>query len=363
VVIAFPSAFVDARALARIIQKKAGRATIRSVAVEHDCIIYESGDSVKLAWELSTMLGVESVAVAKKVSSNFSDVSAAIIEVGLSVIIPGDRFYVKVILKPTAKCDYVSRDIEFAVSGTLAARLASINARPARTEQDASRQVLTVIGRESAYVCIQVMTAPGGLIAGSRGPVSCSIHDSLSFLSSMMAAKAGFECGSIVLPYLDKSELETSAKLVQRFAAKTGRKKQTILTMPINVPAKGAVFALLKQKIISTILIRHPSNNSRIVFPFTAAFHPIWFIEATFQETLSAGKMPFAPLVFLSSELFTYAQQAETELNISAVHLTKRRLQGYEKTIDFETKSAIKNTKRLELKVGPNYLHDIIDSI
>jgi hypothetical protein len=133
--------------------------------------------------------------------------------------------------------------------------------------------------------------------------------------------------------------------------------------MQINVPAKGAVFALLKQKIVSTILIRHQSNNSRIVFPFTAAFHPIWFIESIFHETLSAGKMPFAPLVFLSSELFKYAQQAETELNISDVHITKRRLQGYEKTIDFETKSAIKNTKRLELKVGPNYLHDIIDSI
>ncbi len=361
-VIAFPSSVVDARALARTIQKKAARATVRSVAVEHNCIIFESSDTVKLACQLAAMLGVESVAVAKKVSSKFSDVSAAIIEVGLSVIVPGDRFHVKVILQPTAKCDYVSRDIEFAVSGTLTARLASINARPARTEQEASRQVLTVIGRESAYVCIQIMSAPGGLIAGSRGPVSSSIHDSLSFLSSMMAAKAGFECGSIVLPYLDKSDLETSAKLVQRFAAKTGRKKQTILAMQINVPAKGAVFALLKQKIVSTILIRH-HNNSRIVFPFTAAFHPIWFIESIFQETLSAGKMPFAPLVFLSSELFTYAQQAETELNISAVHITKRRLQGYDKTIDFETKAAIKNTKRLELKVGPNYLHDIIDSI
>jgi hypothetical protein len=360
VVIAFPSAFSDQRALVRAIQN-AARGTVRSVAVEHDCIICESSDIVELACQLAGMFGVESVAVAKKVSSNFSDLSAAIVEVGISIIVPGDRFHVKVMLQPTAKCDYVSRDIEFAASGALAARLASINARPARTDKDASRQILTVIGKQSAYVCIQVMTAPGGLIAGSHGAILSSIHDSLSFLSCMMAAKAGFECSSVVLPYHDRGELETSAKLVQHFAAITGRKKQTILAMPINVPGTGAVSLLLKEQILSKILIQYP--DSRIVFPFTAAFHPIWFIETIFNETLAAGKMPFAPLIFQSSELVTYAQQAGIELNISAVQITKGKLQKYGKAVDFESESAIKHTKRLELKVGPNYLHDIIDSI
>jgi hypothetical protein len=188
-----------------------------------------------------------------------------------------------------------------------------------------------------------------------------SIHDSLSFLSCMMAAKAGFECSSLVLPYHDRGELETSAKLVQHFAAITGRKKQTILAMPINVPGKGAVSSLLKEQIISKILIRY--SDSRIVFPFAAAFHPIWFIETIFNESLAAGKMPFAPLIFQSSELVTYAQQAGIKLNISAMQITKGKLQKYGKAVDFESESAIKHTKRLELKVGPNYLHDIIDSI
>ena len=332
------------------------------MSVEHDCIICESSDRVELACQLANMFGVESVAVAKKVSSNFSDLLAAIVKVGISVIVPGDTFHVKVMLQPTAKCDYVSRDIEFAASGALAARLASINARPARTDKDTSRQVLTVIGRDSAYVCIQVMTGPGGLIAGSHGAVLSSIHDSLSFLSCMIAAKAGFECSSVVFPYHDQSELKTCAKLVHHFAAKTGRKKQTILAMPINVPGKGALSLLLKEQIISKILIGY-QEESRIVFPFTAAFHPIWFIETVFNETLAAGKMPFAPLLFQTSELVTYAKQAGIELNISASHITKDKLQKYGEAVDFESESAIKHTKRLELKVGPNYLHDIIDSI
>jgi adenylyl- and sulfurtransferase ThiI len=204
VVIAFPAAFTDERALAHAIQRVA--TGTMGVRLEYNCIICEEArDVVELASQLSTMLGVGSVAIANKVSSNFSDLTAAIVEVGSKVIDPGERFYVKVVIQPVAKCEYVSRDIEFAASSTLAGRLASIRALPAKTEKDASRLILTVIGKKSAYVCIQLMNAPGGLIAGSQGRVLSSIHDSLSFLSCLTAAKAGFDCTSIVLPYVDKS--------------------------------------------------------------------------------------------------------------------------------------------------------------
>ncbi|MDQ3852735.1 MAG: hypothetical protein M3299_07875 [Thermoproteota archaeon] len=358
-VIAFPSAFTNERALAQTIQRAAGENI--SVNVEYNCIICEVSDVVELASQLASMFGIESVAIANKVSSNFSDLLDAIVEAGTNIIIPGDRFYVKVIIQPAAKCDYVSRDIEFAASGTLAARLASIKALPAKTEKDASRLVLAVIGKGSAYVCSQVITAPGGLIAGSHGRVLSSIHGSLSFLSCLTAAKAGFDCTSVVLPYVDESELEINAKLVQLFASRTGRKKQTILAMPINVPEKGTVSILLKEKIISKILIQ--CQNNRIVFPLTVAVHPIWFIEPIIQETVFAGKIPFVPLLFLSSELGRYAQQAGIELNVSSVKVAKSKLQKYSNAVDSEVRLAIKHTKRLELKIGPNYFHDIIDSI
>jgi hypothetical protein len=359
VVIAFPSPFTDEWALAQTIQKAARG--IVSVNIEYNCIICETSDVVELASQLASMFGIESVALANKVSSNFSDLTAAIAEVGSKVIVPGDRFYVKVIIQQAAKCDYVSRDIEFAASGKLAARLASIKALPAKNEKEATRLVLTVIGKKSAYICIQVMTAPGGLIAGSHGRVLSSIHDSLSCLACLMAVKAGFDCASVVLPYVNQSELEINAKLVQLLATRTGRKKQTILAMPINVPAKGLVSVLLKEKIISKILMQ--CQNNRIVFPLTAAVHPIWFIEPIIQETVLARKMPFAPLLFLSSELGRYAQEAGIELNVSVVKVAKGKLQKYSNAVDSEARLAIKHTKRLELKIGPNYSHDIIDSI
>jgi hypothetical protein len=360
VAIAFPSAFANKWALARAIKKVAGERI--SVVIEGDCIVCESKDPVELASRLASLFGVEKVAIAKKVSSNFSDLCRAIVEVGTKVITPGTSFYIKVIQQAT-KYNYVSRDIEFAASATLTVRLSSINARPAKTQEDASHLILTVIGKESAYICIQVSSAPGGLLAGSQGRVLSSIHSSLSFLSSLMAAKAGFE-STIVLPYVDERELESNAKLAQLFASKTGRKKQTILVTPINVPAvNGADAPLLKEKMMSKILIRQ--KDSRIVFPLTIAVHPVWLIESIMQETLSAGKTPFVPLVFMSKELVTYAQDAGKDLNLSTASFTgeEDKLQKYSSIIESEAKVAIKHTKRLELKVGPNYLHDIIDSI
>jgi hypothetical protein len=362
VVIAFPSPFSDQRALSETIQK-AARGTV-SVNVEYKCIICEARDVVELASQLAGMFGIESVAIANKVSPNFSDVTAAIVEVGSKVMIPGDRFYVKVIVQPAAEWDYVSRDVEFAATGTLAARLASIKVLPAKTEREASRLILAVIAREYAYVCIQVMDGRGGLIIGSQGRVLSSIHDSLSCLACLMAAKAGFDCTSIVLPYVDENELAINAKLLQLFARRTGRKKQKIFAMPISVPvpAKGMVSILLKEMIISNILVKC-QNNNRIILPLTTAVHPIWFIEPLIKQTIYAGKMPFAPLMFLSNELDRYAQEVGIELNVSVVKVAKGMLQKYSNTIDSQARLAIKHMKTLELKIGPNYLHDIIDAI
>ena len=362
VVIAFPSAFANKGALARAIKKVAGGKI--SVLLEENCIVCESSDSVELASHLANLFGVEKIAIAKKVPSDFSNLYHAIVEAGAKIIIPGARFYIKVIQNAeAAKHDYVSRDIEFAASGALTVKLSSIKAKPAKNEQDASQLILTIIGKESAYVCLQLSSAAGGLIAGKKGKVVCSIHSSLSLLSSLMAAKAGFD-PTIVLPYVDERDLENNAKLSQLFASKTGRTKQTILAMPINVPAMKDVFApLVKEKIISKSLIRQKKDN-RIVFPFSIAVHPVWLIESIMQETLSIGKTPFMPLIFMSNELVTYSRDIGITFQPSVASTRgKNKLEKYSSIIESEAKVAIDRTKRIDLKVGPNYLHDIIDSI
>jgi hypothetical protein len=359
IVIVFPSVFTNEHTLAKVIQKL--HKGIKGISIEGNCILCETGDVAELATELSKMFGIERVAIATKVSSNFSELSAAIVEAGSRIIIPGDRFFVKVTILPFANFSYMSRDIEFACTGSLAARLTSMDALPAKTEAEASRLILTIVGKDSAYICIKIIGAPGGLIAGSRGKAVGSIHSSLSFLSCLMAAKAGFDCTSIVLPYANDSDLKINARLAQHFALRTGRKKQTIFATAVKLPAKGILSALLIEKIVSKILIQ--CQGKIITFPITAAVHPIWFIESIIQDAVFAGKIPITPMISLSSELGNYAKEVGINMSISAPKITKDKLQKYSNAIESEARSAIKHIKKLELEVGPNYFHDIIDSI
>ncbi|MDQ5863611.1 MAG: hypothetical protein M3263_01885 [Thermoproteota archaeon] len=359
IVIVFPSVFTNEHTLAKVIQKL--HKGIKGISIEGNCILCETGDVTELATELSKMFGIERVAIATKVSSNFSELSAAIVEAGSRIIIPGDRFFVKVTILPFANFSYMSRDIEFACTGSLAARLTSMDALPAKTEAEASRLILTIVGKDSAYICIKIIGAPGGLIAGSRGKAVGSIHSSLSFLSCLMAAKAGFDCTSIVLPYANDSDLKINARLAQHFALRTGRKKQTIFATAVKLPAKGILSALLIEKIVSKILIQ--CQGKIITFPITAAVHPIWFIESIIQDAVFAGKIPITPMISLSSELGNYAKEVGINMSISAPKITKDKLQKYSNAIESEARSAIKHIKKLELEVGPNYFHDIIDSI
>ena len=144
----FPSAFASIQALTRTINKSGGKAS-----AEGGCIVCKSRDPAKLASILSNLSGVDCVAIAREVTSRFSDIKSAIVQAGSKAILPDEKFYVKVV--QTAKTDYVDRDVEFASVGALVSKLAEINALPAKSELEANRVILAVVGKKSAYVCVK----------------------------------------------------------------------------------------------------------------------------------------------------------------------------------------------------------------
>ena len=146
----FPSASANIPALIRTINKSGGKASL-----EAECIVCKSRDPAKLASILTDLADVDSARLARKVPSRFSDIIGAMVQAGSEAILPYEKFYVKVI--QTANADYVDRDIEFASSGELVGRLAEINSLPAKSELEADRVVLAVVGKRSAYVCVKAM--------------------------------------------------------------------------------------------------------------------------------------------------------------------------------------------------------------
>jgi hypothetical protein len=318
------------------------------IAFEQGFLACEANDPVELASRLG-IFGIDKVAIAGKVKNEFEELSDAIAEVGLKLVLPGEKFFVKV--SAGRANDYVGRDVEFASSGKLTAKLAEIGAHPAKSEQEADRVIQAFAGKKFAYVCIKVSEGPGGLPLGSLGSALCSLHNPLSSLSCYATAKAGFT-PEIVLLYSDEDELRANAKLAETLAKKTGVKEQAINVAPMDIPSiKNAPVDLLKEAIAAKVLIWQPGD--RVVLPLNPAIHPLWFIEATAGKAIAAGKTPYMPLVFTDIPE-DYATKMQTAIS-------KSKFKKYDDAIDAAAKLSIKKMKKL--KVGPNYIHDILDSV
>jgi hypothetical protein len=357
IVLVFPSQFSPREALAQAIRKAAGSKI--EISFEGDFLVCKSEDTVELAWKLVDLRGIDTVAIAKKVSSEFSDVSNTIVEVGKKVILPDKKFYVKVI--QTSKADYVDRDIEFASSGTLTAKLAGINARPAKNEDEADKVVLTFIGKDAAYVCMDVIEGSGGVPFGLLGRASCSLHSGQSFFSCLYAVKAGF-VPELVLLYADENELLEGAKIAQALTKQTVMQEHRLRLVPIRIPAADESTVNLAKDLIALRILLHVSIKS-IVLPFSLFTHPRWFIESIIQEAVLADKTPYMPLMLLPDDLANFIRGSPELCARSIARVTKSEFRKYNREIDFAVRSSLKRMKALKLKVGPDYLHDILDSI
>jgi len=353
-VLAFPSAISSKKELVRAITKIDNRLKI---SIEDKFIVCSTEDAVKLASKLECTFGIEKVAIAIKIASEFVKISDAITYIGSKTILPGEKFFVKVESNGSNN-GFVDRDIQFASTGQLTAKLAEIGCFPAKSEPEADRVILTLLSKRFAYVCIQINAGPGGLPIGSLGSILCNLGGPLSFLSCCTVLKGGF-IPEIILTYSDKSELMDIAKLARILAEKGAFNELKLKLAPIQFKNMNNIsIPLLNEAIVANVLINQP--NDKIVLPLSSAIHPLWFIESIVQKAVLAGKAPYVPLMFIPEDnLYKFTWEWKKELTA----MTKNKFKKYTEVIDSSAKLSVNNMKELHLHVGSNYLHDIIDSI
>ena len=74
------------------------------------------------------VFGIDKVAIAKHVTNEFTEIVKTIVNTGKQIIIPKEKFFVKVKVSSNAETHYVARDVEFASVGNLTAELSAIAA-------------------------------------------------------------------------------------------------------------------------------------------------------------------------------------------------------------------------------------------
>jgi hypothetical protein len=396
----------------------------KNTAIENEWLVFDMDDVVEGAGITREMFGIDKVAIAKKVPSiQFEDIAAEVVNIGKLKVLPNEKFFVKVQISNNAKINYKSRDLEFASTGDLTAALQSSSfsssrrpytfspvpsisssrsyssARPAKNEFEADRLIEIFVGKKSAYVTIETDNGPGGLPFACQGEkVLCSIHDTLSAISCMIILKCGF-FPEIVIVYTDDYDLRKNLKIFGMIVNKMSIKNYSIRLVQLdygndsgfdktlNLKQHGqrrlqktmkreleSSHKAVLQEIVATQILTLMKGKG-IVVPLSVVIHPFWLIQSTFKKILASKKIPWMPLLLPSHGMYDIAEELGIEKNMlpllsdkgsmmnRLMTFTRRDYAKYRTTIDKMTESAKRNMKTISFEIGPNYLHDILDSV
>ncbi|HYA82101.1 MAG TPA: hypothetical protein VEH06_01440 [Candidatus Bathyarchaeia archaeon] len=400
-------------------QLKSKNIELKNTAIENEWLVFDMDDAVEGAAITREMFGIDKVAIAKKVPSiQFEDISAEVIKIGKLKVLPNEKFFVKVQISNNAKISYKSRDLEFASTGDLTAALQSSSrrpyafspvssissshsysssARPAKNELEADRLIEIFVGNKSTYVTIETDIGPGGLPFACQGEkVLCSIHDTLSAISCMITLKCGF-FPEIVIVYTDDYDLKKNLKIFGMIVNKMNIKNYSIRLVRLDYGNDSAKILNLKQhgqqrlrktmkrqlesthkavlqEIVATQILTLMKGKG-VVVPLSVVSHPLWLIQSTFKKILASKKIPWMPLLLPSHGIYDIAEELGIEKNMlpllsdkgsmmnRLMTFTRQDYAKYRTTIDKMTESAKKNMKTISFEIGPNYLHDILDSV
>ncbi|PWU82705.1 MAG: hypothetical protein DLM72_00355 [Candidatus Nitrosopolaris wilkensis] len=382
---------------------------LRVIAIEKECLVFELDDVIEGAAITVEMFGIDKVAIAKKVSTaRFEEILAEVVRIGKLKILPKEKFFVKVQISNNAKVDYKPRDLEFASTGELTAALQSSlppslslssrksstfsssassltsSARPAKNELDADRLIEIFIGKKSVYVCIEIDAALGGLpFACQEEKVLCTIHNALSAISCMAVLKCGF-FPEIIILYTDDENLRQNLKTFGLLVNRMNTKNYSVRLAKVEEIQKQqqqqhqqqreSSHKTILQEIVATQILTHMRGKG-VVVPLSTAIHPLWLIELTFKKIFSSNKIPWMPLLLPTQGIYDIARELgmeEHKLRLMSdqscmidglLTFTKQDYAKCRKSIDIMTESALKNMKTISFEIGPNYLHDILDSV
>ncbi len=371
---------------------------LRDIVLEKECVVFELDDVVEGAAITGEMFGIDKVAIAKKLSTaRFEEILAEVVNIGKLKILPNEKFFVKVQISNNAKVNYKPRDLEFASTGELIAALQSSlspslslsrrsssasslssSARPAKNELDANRLIEIFVGKKSAYVCIEIDEGLGGLpFACQDEKVLCTIHNALSAISCMAVLKCGFYPEIIIL-YTDDDDLRQNLKTFGLVVNRMNTKNYSIRLARVEGLQKQqqqreSSHKTILQEIVATQVLTRMRGKG-VVVPLSTAIHPLWLIELTFKKILSSNKIPWMPLLLPTQGIYDIAKELgmeEHKLRLMSdqnmvdrlLTFTKQDYAKYRKSIDIMTESALKNMNTISFEIGPNYLHDILDSV
>ena len=324
-------------------------------------IIVEAVDPVLASSSVNLLFGIDKIAIAKEVDSNFESILSIITTTALSLLLKGEKFYVKIDGKTR---NFLAKDLESAATAMLVDKCTSLDAKPG-SESNHDRLVYVYLTDLYAYVCIFIDKGLGGLPYNSqKEKILCCIHDELSAMACLQTIKIGFEV-KILICYRNESDLLKLVKIINKILPRIIDEKIILHVCKMNGSSGlPSTIVAITQLMIS---LASKEKIGRISLGISPMIFPTSFCEYNANMVTQSKIIPWFPLSGIDSEIFENAKEIGLEKYISNLEDLCKRQTNYSKVsmpiVSRHAKDSLKTLKRITVTAGPKNIYDIIDSL
>jgi hypothetical protein len=322
-------------------------------------IIVEASDPVLASSVVSMLFGIDRIAIAKEVESNFQSVLSDITSTAMNLLLKGERFYVKIEGKTK---NFQAKDLEISATSALIEKSADFGAKPG-SAQNYDRLVYSYLTDSYAYVCIFVDQGLGGLpYSSNKEKILCCIYDELSAISCLQTIKMGFEV-KILICYRNEQDLLKLTKMINRILPRIIEEQVTLHICRLTRSSSLLTTITIITQIMVSIALKE--DIKRIAVGISPMIFPVSFSEFTAELIFHRKLIPWFPLTGIDLGILENAKELGLEKYLSSLKaLCLKRFSG-EKVLKSEalknTKNAFETIKCVSVTSGPKNIHDIID--
>lgn len=330
----------------------------RSVKRDGDVILVDANDPVFASTAINLLFGIEKIAIARQVKNAFQDIVYEITSIGGNLLLKGEKFLVKV--EGTSK-GFVTKDIEIAATSNIIEKKSNLGAYPG-TDEKFDKLLYTYLTKNYAYICIFSDEGKGGIPYELQSQETiCAIYDEISAVSCYETIKQGYDV-KIIVCYRQTSELMNLAKMINQIIPRLLQESVELEFLHLKISSNGNKNYLIYTNSIMEILTRY--ENSRVSLAISPLIFSTNFIDNSMQQVFGKKKIPILPLSGVDANLFEDAKEIGLERNFNKmkkmVTISSNEVPAFSKK---DVDKAIKSKIKITIQVGPNNVHDILDSL
>ena len=329
----------------------------KSVRRDGDIILVDANDPVFASSAINLLFGIKEIAITRKVKNNFQDIVTEITSIGGNLLLKGERFLVKV--EGTSK-GFLTKDLEIAATSNIIEKKINLGAHPG-TEGNHDKLLYTYLTKNNAYISIFSDKGNGGIPYKSHNQKTiCAIYDEISAISCLETIKQGYET-EIIVCYRQKSELMNLAKMINQIIPRLIQDRIELEFFQIKISPNGIKNYLIYINSILEIMLQY--SNSHVSLALSPLVFSSEFIDNSLKYVFEKRKIPLIPLAGVDTNLFDDAKEIGLERNIRKLEKTVTINSNGIPIVTKQVDIYLKTKKRVSIQIGPNNIHDILDSL